>query len=84
LSNIPSRDSLSARESILQKNLAPANQLAEMETIKVLPSIPKLKTAHEAVTSEGLSDILSEMTDEELLQIAAMYKTDPFNEETVQ
>jgi hypothetical protein len=84
VSNLLSQDTHPATQNIIQKKSVLTDQIAAMETIKTLSSKPTAKIVSESLPTEGLNDVLSEMTDEELQQMAAMYKTDPFHEETVQ
>jgi hypothetical protein len=83
-SNILSQDTQPARQTIIQKKPVPMNQIAALETLKVLKDQSPAKTLTEFTKAEGLSDVLAEMTDEELQQMAAMYQTDPFSEEAIQ
>jgi len=84
VSNLPSQDTQPARQTIIQKKPVPMNQIAAMETLKVQLDQSPARTLTEFTKAEGLSDVLTEMTDEELQQMAALYQTDPFSEEAIQ
>jgi len=51
----------------------------EIVALKKIQSVPENSSVIE-VPEEKLSDILAELSDEELQQIAALYRTDPFME----
>lgn len=53
-------------------------QIALAETTKVAP----VKTITKATRPEELADILADLSDDELLEMAAVYKSDPFIEES--
>ena len=84
VSNLPSQDTQPARQTMIQKTPVPMNQIAAMETLKVQLDPSPARTSTESTKAEGLSDVLTEMTDEELQQMAALYQTDPFSEEAIQ
>jgi hypothetical protein len=52
-------------------------QITFTETTKVAP----VKTITKATSPEELTDILADLSDDELLEMAAVYKSDPFIEE---
>jgi hypothetical protein len=83
-SNLLSQETQSAGQTIIQKKAVSADQIAAKEIIKTFSSRPTARIVSESLQTDGLNDVLSEMTDEELQQMVAMYKTDPFHEETVQ
>ena len=47
-----------------------------------LGKVKHLRTETKEIKPEELSDVLPELTDDELLQVAAAYKSDPFIDET--
>jgi len=53
-------------------------QITFTETTKVAP----VKTITKATSPEELTDILADLSDDELLEMAAVYKSDPFIEES--
>jgi len=53
-------------------------QITIAEIKKVAPAKAIIKETH----PEEVTDVLSEMSDDELLQLAAIYKSDPFIEES--
>jgi hypothetical protein len=53
-------------------------QIALAESTKVTP----VKTITKATMPEELTDILADLSDDELLEMAAVYKSDPFIEES--
>ncbi|HET6559502.1 MAG TPA: hypothetical protein VFG54_19420 [Prolixibacteraceae bacterium] len=42
------------------------------------------KTSPEVKSGEDMMDVIADLSDEELMQLAAMYKADPFIEEAIQ
>jgi len=52
-------------------------QITLAETMKVKP----VKTIAKATSPEELTDVLADLSDDELLEMAAVYKSDPFIEE---
>lgn len=71
---------------VVQKN-KPAEQKVEekiaiqkLAEVTVVQKAP-LKNAVEEIQIENMEEILADLTEEELLQMAAMIKTDPFSEE---
>lgn len=63
----------------------------EINTQKTSPEIGKtvtelvpLTTIDEATNPEEIDDVLADLSDDELLQLAAMFKTDPFISESAQ
>jgi hypothetical protein len=84
VSNLPSQDTQPAGQTIIQKKPVTVKQIVAMETLKVQLDQSPASTITEFTKVEALSDVLTEMTDEELQLIAAMYQTDPFSEEAIQ
>jgi hypothetical protein len=52
--------------------------------VEKVPAILPEKITPDDTDSEKLADVLTDLSDEELLQLAAMIKTDPFISETIQ
>jgi hypothetical protein len=55
-----------------------AKELSVPAIYETLPIKKPVNHFVETAKSEGISDILTELTDEELMQMLAMYKSDPF------
>jgi hypothetical protein len=78
---------------VLEKQQVEQPKLKDQVTIKqpkvaaikkaVPENIPK-KKVEQVSDKEEISDVLAELSDEELLQLAAMYKADPFISESEQ
>jgi hypothetical protein len=79
-----------------QKLVVQKNQPQTEQVIKQNPDVSKEptaaiqkndsieKTSSEVKSAEDMMDVLADLSDEELMQLAAMYKADPFIEETIQ
>lgn len=71
----------SSTEGVAQQAVA-QSQLEEVHRMEGVPKmnvVKEVKTVEEAVGSaEEVGDVLADLTDEELLQMAAMYRVDPF------
>lgn len=55
-----------------------AKELSVPSIYETLPIKKPVNHYLETAKSEGISDVLTELTDEELMQMIAMYKSDPF------
>lgn len=55
-----------------------ARELSVPSIYEALPIKKPAKHFVETAKSEGISDVLTELTNEELMQMIAMYKSDPF------
>ncbi len=66
-----------APETIQQKEVT-----GKLITTAEPKKVASKKAIVREITPEVLSDVLPELTDDELLQMAAVYKTDPFIEES--
>jgi hypothetical protein len=71
-------------QTIIQKDTVSPGQIAQRETILTSPSKTPIKKITESTKTEGFSDLLSDMSDDELLEVAALVNTDPFIDETMQ
>lgn len=69
----PVEEQMSQKQEVIRQS-----EVAEIKTAK-----PE-KIISEVNSTEGVNDVLSELSDEDLLQLAAMIKTDPFISESVQ
>lgn len=69
-------------ESELAIESAPDSLKELMVPIVKKDSVAKMN--HESAVQEDITDILSDLSDEELLQLAAIYKADPFIEVDMQ
>lgn len=67
-------------EQLQVKNQEIIKQPEVAETKKAIPE----KVVEKESNTEEISDVLADLSDEELLQLAAMYKTDPFISESEQ
>jgi hypothetical protein len=78
------------------KQMVQNKQTEVKDTIRLTDAITKkitiaeikkgapVKTTYKETKPEGITDVLSEMSDDELLQLAAMYKSDLFIDESPQ
>ena len=64
-------------ESIRQKEV-----IGKQSPFPGIKRVAEEKTHVKETTIETLSDVLAELTDDELLQMAVVYRTDPFIEES--
>ena len=84
----PSELIVMGRSPVLQKVVPKSDisskQITVAETTKTTSLKPSVTEISEPFRNEGLNDILTEMTDDELQQMAAQYKTDTFIMESVQ
>lgn len=74
------QDIYAQKEKMIEKNsenlIAPDKELIKKEAA--------MKPAPEILSTENMNNILADLSDEELMQLAAMYKSDPFIEEVIQ
>lgn len=66
------------------KNQEIIKQPEVAEIKKAVPEKVPEKIVEKESNTEEISDVLADLSDEELLQLAAMYKTDPFISESEQ
>lgn len=66
------------------KNQAIVKQPEVTEIKKVAPEKVLEKIEEKEINTEELADVIAELSDEELMQLAAMYKADPFISESEQ
>lgn len=66
------------------KNQAIVKQPEVAEIKKVAPEKVLEKIEEKEINTEELADVIAELSDEELMQLAAMYKADPFISESEQ
>jgi hypothetical protein len=69
---------------IIQEKQESADQIAALETMKTSPVKSSVRKTTEKIMAEGLNDVLSDMSDEEIQQMAAMYNSDTFINEITQ
>ena len=77
------RDIQSVEQQLIQ-NEEIVKHSEDIEIKKAIPEKVNGSTIVEEKDSEKIGDILADLSDEELLQLAAMYKTDPFISESEQ
>ena len=66
------------------KNQAIIKQPEVAEIKKVAPEKVLEKIEEKEINTEDIGDVLADLSDEELVQLAAMYKADPFISESEQ
>jgi len=66
------------------KNQAIVKQPEVAEIKKVAPEKVLEKIEEKEINAEDIGDVLADLSDEELVQLAAMYKADPFISESEQ
>lgn len=76
---------------IVQDNHLQTEQVIEQNpkslknpTIEIVKNDTTEKVIPEVISSENMTQVLAGLSDEELLQLSAMFKSDPFMEETMQ
>jgi len=76
---------------IVQKNQAqiepaeePKSEKLKEPAVAISKENPVTPTTPEVKNPENMTEVLTDLTDEELMQLAAVYKADPFIEEAVQ
>ena len=79
------------KELIVQENQPQTEQVIEQKreiikdpTVAILQKDSLKKSRYEVTSAENMVDVLAELSDEELMQLAAMFKSDPFLEEAMQ
>lgn len=77
------REKQPVEQQIIQKQeIAKQSEVAEIKNI-IPEKVPEKIVAKENNTEE-IGDVLADLSDDELMQLAAMFKADPFIEEAVQ
>ena len=83
-------DNKPATNLIVQNKQPVEQQIIQKQKISKQPEVAEVKkavpekTVSDASSTEVVGDILADLSDEELLQLAAMIKTDPFISESAQ
>ncbi len=72
---------ISSKKPIKQENITP---LSVVETTKVTPDNSQARSKAKFSEPEILSDVLAELPDDELMQMATLLTTDPFIDESIQ
>lgn len=78
--NLIVQEKQTVTKPIIEQKQEVPEQPTEAEIRKTVPE----KTLAKEKIVEKISDVISEMSDDELLQLAAMYKSDPFIGESAQ
>jgi hypothetical protein len=78
------QDTLHSVQPIFQANTAMPKERTVIGAKKTSIGKEIMKKIEVPEKAEALKDVLTDLTDEELQQIAAMYKTDPFINESIQ
>lgn len=60
------------------------HEIAKQQVVAEIKNVAPEKTVEKVKIPESLNDVLADLSDEELLQLAAMYKTDQFINESEQ
>ena len=60
------------------------SELSKVQAVEVIKKDVTEKSGSEACSTENMDDVLADLTDEDLMQLAAMYETDPFTDEAEQ
>lgn len=67
-----------------EKLIEPAPKAVEEPTSQVVKNDPPQEKVPEVTTTEDLTDVLADLSDEELMQLNAMYQSDPLIGEEMQ
>jgi len=59
-------------------------QMKKLPIVEHVKNDVAVKSAPEIKSTEDMNDVLADLSDEELMQLAAMYKADPFTDESMQ
>ncbi|MBA4409169.1 MAG: hypothetical protein Q8S54_19255 [Bacteroidota bacterium] len=60
------------------------SELSKGQAVEVIKKDLTEKSDSEARSTENMDDVLTDLTDEDLMQLAAMYETDPFTDKAMQ
>ncbi|HAQ19949.1 MAG TPA: hypothetical protein DCR40_12065 [Prolixibacteraceae bacterium] len=84
-------DTENGNKQIVQDNQGQTDQLikqkSELSKEQAVEEIKKdvtKKSDSEANSTENMDNVLTDLTDEDLMQLAAMYETDPFTDKAMQ
>jgi hypothetical protein len=82
--NVLTMEARTEQKEVLQTAKDLPVETLEKETINSVHLRTPATNVRETVKSEGITEVLADMSDEDLMQMVAMFKTDPFITETVQ
>lgn len=71
------------KQPVEQPQIKNQEIIKQPEVSEIKKAVPE-KVVEKESNTEEISDVLADLSDEELLQLAAMYKTDPFISESEQ
>jgi len=85
------QDNQKADEIVTAQKIKPETTIIseQNQPIRELPVVEPAKNdvsekhAPETKSTEDMNEVLADLSDEELMQLAAMYKADPFTDETI-